>query len=777
MAQSSTPTQAFARRSPPRTLQSDSSSVAAPQTPLGDDTSAKEEGEISDSEDPPFRPPSKLVPPPIMGAINATKVESSGVLRSPFVIASRSPSVKAEDAYQRATLPASATTPVGRYSIEAFPVELESETSSEGFRLETPLYVLDAHHVRPGLSLTQKQYDTSKEVILDILGYGVPPEYLIDCGLSREIIYYVFTELNLRLPNNLDVVGIPPYPPPQDVIASILLSQPSHSYSPSAIPSRSNVDGDTTQRSSLGAPGFSVQSTVSLEPIPHVVPPATTSASLDSSTSTSILALSESTLAVMERQRKQELLARKAVQASRKRKEPPTVTQVLTSPTSTASKGADASAKLPASAASVEDFLNSIGPPLSDTANSRGDLDAENSSGDMRASSPDPNSIDETIPGFGRTPSSDYELPEPLVDVTPAPLPPEALSLLRSASASEANFLVEREQDKTYPMMDNTSRVSENSPIPSRGDGVTIPQKTRDLGRDSQRSSSTPQSTAAIPRRGTKRPVAADFDSEPMPMAYTPSVLSRTGSGAGHSHVGAYHPNPHVRRKMNGVAAGGFASLSNSRRCVIDVSDSEDDASEEETPLVAIAPHVPQSQGASGSQPTARDTALALELEIERMRKMIREREEMKLRKQAMASSRLTAVSKEPTAVDVDVNVNVDVDVDIDVDIDTDVDVDKDERKRASEGQAQRTETESLHHPHPMVASASASASALSTFETTGVVEISRSETGSDKSSSENGEFLFKLLVAWVGWPFPCSSFLGIGSTETETEVLVPTGR
>ena len=84
---------------------------------------------------------------------------------------------------------------------------------------------------------------------------------------------------------------------------------------------------------------------------------------------------------------------------------------------------------------------------------------------------------------------------------------------------------------------------------------------------------------------------------------------------------------------MNGVAAGGFASLNNARRCVIDVSDSEDDTSEDEMPSTASQP---QGSLAGVAQSSARDSALALELEIERMRKMIREREEMKLRKQAV---------------------------------------------------------------------------------------------------------------------------------------------
>jgi hypothetical protein len=102
--------------------------------------------------------------------------------------------------------------------------------------------------------VTQKQYDTAKENILDILGYGVPPEYLIDCGLSREMIYYVFTELNLRLPSNLDIEGIPPYPPSLDMLAPILMSQSPYPPSPSAIKETVTLDDDTTDPGSFGYP-------------------------------------------------------------------------------------------------------------------------------------------------------------------------------------------------------------------------------------------------------------------------------------------------------------------------------------------------------------------------------------------------------------------------------------------------------------------------------------------------------------------------------------------
>ncbi|KAH9042202.1 hypothetical protein EDB85DRAFT_1918537 [Lactarius pseudohatsudake] len=550
--QPSTPTRSLAHTSPPRR---DASSGAAPQTSLSDDLSTREEGEISESEDTPFQPPpvSTTVP----GVVYHTRAESPGFVQSPF--GSRSPSLKTEDTYRYATPPSVSR----RLTVEAPPLTLKMQAPLESFRLETPLYVLDTHHVRPGLSLTQRQYDTAKEVILDILGYGVPPEYLIDCGLSREIIYYVFTELNL----------------------------------PYSLPSASLEDSSIVDDAAVRC-AFSPQPLAPHDTDHPLQAPA--SAPYEGSTSASLLALSESTLAVMERQRKQELLARKAVQASRKRKEP--------------------------------DFLNSIGTPLYDGADPRQDLTPENEPEDMEAYSP------ESAGFFERSSLPDDDQPMPLVDRTSMPPFSEDASLPISASVSEVNFSFEREKGKTPVLTNKTPQILENLPTRSRSDGILALPSTRDDGYDSRRSSSTPQPNAPIPRRGTKRPVAADFDSDPAPKA---PVLSRTGSGAGLNYGGGYYPNPHVRHRTNGVAAGGFASLNSTRRCVIDVSDSEDDASEEE-----LSPATSLSR--RGAQSTPRDSALALEMEIERMRKMIREREELKLRKQAMASNRSTPVSREP---------------------------------------------------------------------------------------------------------------------------------
>ena len=151
-----TPTRTTAPSPPPRAVQRDGSNGAAVPTPQSDDASMREEGEISDNEDPPFRPPPRSIPAPITlsgVAYPDIKLEPRGSVQSPrFGTVPRSPSFIAEVAYRHATPPGSVTTFDRRRSIEGQPTALKTQTSSEPFRLETPLYVLDADHVRPGLS-------------------------------------------------------------------------------------------------------------------------------------------------------------------------------------------------------------------------------------------------------------------------------------------------------------------------------------------------------------------------------------------------------------------------------------------------------------------------------------------------------------------------------------------------------------------------------------------------------------------------------------------------
>ena len=150
------PHQTLASSSPPRAVQRDGSSGAATRTtPLDDDTSLREEGEISDNEDPPpFCPTSKSksIPPPITvtpAVYPDIRLEASGSVYSPsFSAVSRSPSVITEEACQQSAPPVYVTTPVTRPEAQSS----AGPNASETFRLETPSYVLDPDHVRPGLS-------------------------------------------------------------------------------------------------------------------------------------------------------------------------------------------------------------------------------------------------------------------------------------------------------------------------------------------------------------------------------------------------------------------------------------------------------------------------------------------------------------------------------------------------------------------------------------------------------------------------------------------------
>jgi hypothetical protein len=52
--------------------------------------------------------------------------------------------------------------------------------------------------------LVQMQLWEAKTIVLDLLGWGVPPSYLVDCGLQPQLVLRIFNELNLKLPANLE---------------------------------------------------------------------------------------------------------------------------------------------------------------------------------------------------------------------------------------------------------------------------------------------------------------------------------------------------------------------------------------------------------------------------------------------------------------------------------------------------------------------------------------------------------------------------------------------
>ncbi|KAF8152952.1 hypothetical protein B0H34DRAFT_800224 [Crassisporium funariophilum] len=55
--------------------------------------------------------------------------------------------------------------------------------------------------------LTEGQIYHAKCLVLDLLGWGVDPEYLVTCGVHPDLIRRIFNDLNLRLPTNLALTG------------------------------------------------------------------------------------------------------------------------------------------------------------------------------------------------------------------------------------------------------------------------------------------------------------------------------------------------------------------------------------------------------------------------------------------------------------------------------------------------------------------------------------------------------------------------------------------
>ncbi|THV00853.1 hypothetical protein K435DRAFT_431464 [Dendrothele bispora CBS 962.96] len=296
--------------------QEDDITSSPPQAPADRETGqTREEGEISDSEGPDSvaaKPTSSRTSLP-QHTQTATSVDDNSIsTRSspPRTLKMESPPPTLLDRIS---------------DTSARPRRSSASTMTDEGNLSQRSFFIDAEHVRPGLQINQEQYDAAKDIVLDLLGWGVPPEYLVDCGLSREIVYYVFTELNLRFPNNLDITGLVPYNP---VTAKSLLRDLN-------APPRASVPR------SMGHPSLPPKPVSASQARPPT-PPAIESSQLND----------------MERQRRQELLARKAVISSRKEKTSAS-TSPSTNPTATDDQDVEMTPLIPTE--TVDDFLKSIG--------------------------------------------------------------------------------------------------------------------------------------------------------------------------------------------------------------------------------------------------------------------------------------------------------------------------------------------------------------------------------------------------------------------------------
>ncbi|EED82371.1 predicted protein [Postia placenta Mad-698-R] len=564
-----------------------------------DDAQAREEGEISDSE-----PPATPVVQPKLGLLADVKppIKESNKLPAPPKL----PPIRTGTTISpKASEPASSVV----------------STSSMSMQLswDTYPFVIDANHVRPGLAMTQEQYDTAKDIVLDLLGWGVPPEYLVDCGLSREIVYYVFVELNLRLPQNLDTTGIPRYEPPPSM-PSTIMSTSAQRLDTVSVYAQQNESAPRSDQipnhSSTKATEVAPQS-LSAAATPFVPGNAPTPNLLD-----------------MEQQRRQELLARKAVLASRKARQ-----QALVS--SSASTSSTATPAMPAPAEpqdvkmdvdpiptkTVEDFLKTIGPS---TETSKAP------SPPSRLSSFDDMDVDEPIPGLSA--SSSFTSQPAISFVRTVPVSSDA----RAPSAAASDSSPPRE------LVCSPSQIT--PPNESDMDVDVVPGLSTEQAK---------ASTNVVPsRRGTKRPVAADFvDMEP--------ASSRTQSANGYaSYNSPYHQAP-VRRKTTV-----FAGLGGQRRCVIHLSDSEDEEmgevdvksnpyrpdsvrierpSSRSIPLHPTAATRRVSPGGTHSGRLSPAALQAKEEEIRKMREMIAQRErERELKKIALSALKFDIRARGP---------------------------------------------------------------------------------------------------------------------------------
>lgn len=363
--------------------------------------------------------------------------------------------------------------------------------------------------------MTQAEYDTIKNIILDLLGWAVPVNDLVQSGLSREVIYYVFNELNLQLPDTFDIAGIVPYNPetysqgphPDMILPTVFSGM------------RSSVEPD----SPTGAP--SIRSTT---------PPAPTKlvSTFDSP--------ANADLHDMERRRRQELMARKAaVQASRKSK--PSIesftTVVKLEPSSMETEDV---AMTPIVSETVEDFLKSLTPVTTVKSPPIVSMPPE-------MESVDANGADKATITFVDDPELQGQSPHPIIPT--------------SASSADSDL------QHTFPPPSSTE-------VPPTSVGSSITTFSHSSGSDPELFTPSPsdvqitprQTNTPAPRRGMKRPVASDFvDFDPTPR--------RNEINARHERSNGF-ARPAPVRRLTGTS---FHNIGGSRRCVIDLSDSEEE--------------------------------------------------------------------------------------------------------------------------------------------------------------------------------------------------------
>lgn len=68
--------------------------------------------------------------------------------------------------------------------------------------------------------MTLEELNQAKVLILDLLGWGLSPENLVEAGISKQCLVPCLRELKLRLPSNIDLSDVVFFDPPPEMISS-----------------------------------------------------------------------------------------------------------------------------------------------------------------------------------------------------------------------------------------------------------------------------------------------------------------------------------------------------------------------------------------------------------------------------------------------------------------------------------------------------------------------------------------------------------------------------
>jgi hypothetical protein len=495
--------------------------------------------------------------------------------------------------------------------------------------------------------VTQTEYEAAKDIVLDLLGWGVEPEYLVDLGLSREVVFFAFNELNLRLPSNLNVVGLTPFPPEEVLEAYDRAAGPTTPVMTQASPSFASLATSTLSSNLLPpTPSTSFQDVQSTRPT-KLSTSATMSTTTNGSAAPKPGLSSPSTTVSPRTAMPHPSLPPKPPPQAATQPVPGSVPLSVHAPVFVPTAGVTPQPQSQPQPESTPTAPQNGPPPvnLNDIqAQRRKELLARKAAmASLKAKptvapipTPATTGAGVATPLATQAPASSIpaqavdEFLNSLMAPTPGPIiQPDVLSRMESPEAMDVDDLTPAPANPSLRSPTGlTPRIAPVPPLSRSGSSASVARSQSVASGSSsneRRTGSPPSASSSIARRGTKRPTAVDL------IDYDPSLRGRDGSS------GSEGP-------LKGFAAVGM----NIRRWVIEFSDDEDEGDVDPDLLPSLvqrrpAPSSPAPLRPHPSRSATPATLVEKEREIERMRQMIAKKEQQnRLKKMSsMARSRV----------------------------------------------------------------------------------------------------------------------------------------